>query len=292
MFTPYTRGCVWVHVWVRACGKSGNSAVKVTVRPDYCRDVLIERFRAADYCLRPRGTLKTRKGEEEWRGGEATEIKKTGMWQKINKVIEIERKATSKGFEWGGNQGQASNAEREKKREKDEKGKKGGTERMSDNDRERGRKGGRAGGGGGEWDLRMIIRLLGKTLTENFLSTSWSPDSTPPLSSFLPPPPIPPPVPPPHLHHPYNPLCLVFSFSSSQRHCSLIIESLLSKSKTWRHGERERESGGERPQQATIMWLLSALPFTFTHEHIVHACCSPFSTGGLKCPKWINKRDQ
>lgn len=29
---------------VRACGKSGSSAAKVTVRPDYCRDVLIERF--------------------------------------------------------------------------------------------------------------------------------------------------------------------------------------------------------------------------------------------------------
>ena len=49
MLAPYTKrvcvsACVCVCVCVCACGKSGNSAVKVTVRPDYCRDVLIERF--------------------------------------------------------------------------------------------------------------------------------------------------------------------------------------------------------------------------------------------------------
>lgn len=35
---------VRMHSRVHACGKSGASAAKVTVRPDYCRDVLIERF--------------------------------------------------------------------------------------------------------------------------------------------------------------------------------------------------------------------------------------------------------
>lgn len=54
------------------------------------------------------------------------------MRQKINKVIEIGRKATSKGFEQGGNQGQASKAERKKQRENE---KKGWTERLCDNGR-------------------------------------------------------------------------------------------------------------------------------------------------------------
>ena len=38
-------------------------------------------------------------GGQQWKGGEATEIKKAGMRQKINKVTEVGREATSKGFE-------------------------------------------------------------------------------------------------------------------------------------------------------------------------------------------------
>lgn len=62
------------------------------------------------------------------------------MGQKINKVIEIGRKATSKGFEQGGNQGQASKAERENKERM--KRKDGQRDRVTMKDKEEGKEGG------------------------------------------------------------------------------------------------------------------------------------------------------
>lgn len=120
---------------------------------------------------------------------------------------------------------------------------------MSDNDREGGGKREKGGGEEVQRDLCMVIRLLEKTLTDNFLSTSRSPDSTRPLSSLfslLPTLPIPPPVPPTYPPYPpVNPRSAYFSLFLPLRHRSLIIESLLSRSKAWRRRDRAKEGRHE-----------------------------------------------
>lgn len=118
------------------------------------------------------------------------------MQQKINKVIEIEREATSKGFEWGGNQGQVSKAERERKKRKRQERKKGEAGRTSDNDRERESR------GGGCWGWERIGRVrplhdnsfISKDLDREFslyILISWLHSSfLSPFSPSCPPPPI------------------------------------------------------------------------------------------------------
>lgn len=71
------------------------------------------------------------------------------MLQKINKVIEMRREATSKGFVRGCNQGQASEAERGKVRKERKEG-----QREQVIMKERGMKGGRSGGRG--WRVRPL----------------------------------------------------------------------------------------------------------------------------------------
>lgn len=142
----------------------------------------------------------------------------------------------------------------------------------------RGRREGR--GGGREWDLGMIIRLLGKALTENSLPTSWSPDSIPPFPAFLLP--APSTYPSSHTIPPSPPHSTLLSFlffflSTSLFPYYRIPTQQVSDMEAWLERERERP--------ATIMWLPFALPFTFIYKHTVHAHWKPFSTGSVKFPK-------
>lgn len=188
-----------------------------------------------------------------------TEEKRRSEWDKENRnaaenkqgYIEMGREATSKRFEGGWKP--RSNQRSIKRERQVRRGNGGGTGwRVKRQDREEGKEG-RTGRGGGEegWDLCMIICSLGRTLTVNFLSTSWFPDPAPPPPS----PPFffslsllslslkhPPPPQPRSFNPTPHPICLDFSFSPCQRHRSLIIESLLSNSKTERKKEgRERD---------------------------------------------------
>lgn len=78
-----------------------------------------------------------------------------------------------------------------------------------------------------EFSLHMLISRLCSSSPLRFSSPArFIHPSTPPIT-------------------PHSPRCLLFSFSTSQRHRPLIIEYLLSNSKTWRDGERQREGGRE-----------------------------------------------
>lgn len=177
------------------------------------------------------------------------------------------REATSNGFKWGGNQGQATEAERERWEKK----------KRWDVKNERQWKTERKEGSEGLWeeaererDLCMIIRSLGKTLTKNSLPTSWSPDSTPSCLFFSSP------STHPSACSPHNSLCLVFSFSLCQHHHCLITESLLSSSKMEARWERMiyREWNRERKRRREIMT---------GYHHVTPLLCLSPSTTGLLC---------
>lgn len=137
----------------------------------------------------------------------------------------------------------------------------------------------KAGGGGAERPLHgnSFIR---KTLTDNFLSTSRSPDSTHPLSSlfsFLPTPPIPPPVLPTYPLPPSTLSLLTFLFFFLYNVTIPLLQSLYSAG--LRRGGAETERKRDDMRRAPCDFFCSAF-----HLYLRARCAR-----GPMCPRWVKK---
>lgn len=135
---------------LRARGKSGGSANESGCQTRLLqgcadREVLEQQTTAPgleELWEKKKKNERERDGEEGWCGGRGGEIKKTGMRQKINKVTERGRNATSEGETWARWEPRSAvKAEGGGNREKCWRGKR--MDGVSDNDRGGGRRGGR-----------------------------------------------------------------------------------------------------------------------------------------------------